>query len=148
MKKNWLFFYYTFFIFMWENLLHLNLFVLNFHNNLCAFLSSFCGIHNLTQTTLYSHFKLMHFLSVIFLIFYFSFLICAVLFKFECSAELGRAAVIVLLTSDLISELLSFCAAFFVVVNMLLLLAMISWSGTMNDWSIKCQPHIILIKNA
>ena len=121
---------------------------MNFHNNLCAFSSSFHDIYNLAQTTLYSHFKLMCFLLVIFLISHFSFLTYAVSFGFKCGAGLSRAAVVALLMPSLISELLSFCAAFSVVVNMLLLLAMVSWSDTTDDWFTECQSHIILIKNA
>ena len=121
---------------------------MKFHNNFCAFLSSFCGTHDLTQTISYSHSKLMCLFPVIFLISYFSFLICTVLFRFRCGTGLGITAVIASLMLDLMSELSNFCAAFSVVADMLLLLAMIFWFSLMNDWSTEYQPHIILIKNA
>ena len=80
---------------MQENLLCLN-FILKFCNNLCAFSNSFYDTHNLTQTILYFHLKLMCLFPVIFLISHFSSLICAVSFRFRCDTGLGRAAVITL----------------------------------------------------
>ena len=133
---------------MWVNLLHLNLFVLKFCNNLCAFLSSFYSTHDLAQTTLYSHFKLVCLLPVIFLISHSSSSTCTVSFWFRHIAGLGKAAVVASLTPGLMFELLSFCAAFFIVVNVLLLLAVVFWSGTTDEWSTECQSYIILIKNA
>ena len=132
---------------MWGNLLHLN-FALKFHNNLCAFPSSFHGIHDLAQTTSYSHPKLVCLFPVIFLISHSSSSTCTVSFGFRHSTGLGRAVVVASLTPGSVSGLSGFCAAFSVVADMLSLLAMVFWFCSMNDWSTECQPHTILIKNA
>ena len=109
---------------MQGNLLCLN-FVLKFCNNFCAFLNSFCDIHDLAQTTLYSHLKLVCLFPVIFLISHSSSSTCTVLFGFGCGAGLGRAVVVASLMSDSVFGLSGFCAAFSVVADMLLLLAMV-----------------------